>query len=100
MINEIKKMYPLVKEILEKYPVTRDNYHILLLEIWARQKPSLTDPDTPFRSGFAREFANGEFASVLSVTRARRKVQEEHPHLRGSTYKVRKVLANDVRDGI
>jgi hypothetical protein len=50
---------------------------------------------------FLTTYCNTELiASPDSITRARRKVQELHPELRGATYRERQKQAGVVRDSI
>jgi len=69
-------IYELVKDILTNYPATRDSDHKLVWSVWIKEgkviggKISLDDflATTP----------------IESITRARRKIQEEHPELQAS----------------
>src|ERR1700689_4937868 len=82
-----KKMYDLVRELLEEKPIRRDNDKLL---IWS----------VLYKLGFAnthnitfQDFLNRDFPAFESITRARRKVQQNHPELRASEYvqKLRKI---------
>lgn len=80
------KLYDRVKQILEIYPLTRDSDKHLIWEVWSRK-------------GFIVNGAISKWdflvaTSPESITRARRKVQEDHPELRGKTYQKRKEIAD------
>jgi hypothetical protein len=44
--------------------------------------------------------SSGNLTSFESISRARRKIQEQNPLLRGSTYKERKEMSENVRENI
>lgn len=99
MITAIKKMYPVVKELLGTYPATRDCDRKLLMKVWQHQYPYLDSMFVNF-SQFKNAFEGGNLANPSSVRRARAKVQEEHEELRGERYGKRKVLAKEVQTEI
>lgn len=77
------KIYDLVKEILTALPRTRNSDKQLLWEVW--------DYEVSQKSSYKKEsgyLARPDFivhcTSAESITRARRKVQELHPELRGN----------------
>ena len=70
-----------VQALLEQYPHLRDSDERLCANIWhSRIKSGLTASD------FLAEYASGKLPSSESITRCRRKVQEEFPQLRGENY--------------
>lgn len=99
MIERIKKVKDTVKDILIEYPKTRDNDHLLLLYVWTIQNPMLKDKSTLFIH-FAGELMRGKYAHFESISRVRRKLQENHPELRGDLYNARHTLSKKVRDNI
>lgn len=74
-MTKFKDVYEKVKGILETNPQARDSDAILIdnfyISYW-----SLALVLTKIRKG--------DWPSFESVTRARRKVQEQHPHLKGT----------------
>ena len=72
------KIYDLVKEALEKYPVTRNDDKKL---IWAVFHRLGYISDKVIKK---EDFLNAP--SCESITRARRKVQENHPELEANEY--------------
>lgn len=72
------KLYDLIKQTLEIYPISRDDDKELMWSVWEQ-------------SGWVRngvitksQFVSKKFPMCESVTRARRKVQELYPHLQAS----------------
>lgn len=70
------KLYDKVKEILESNPETRDSDNKLIWEVW--RYLDLTNGDMIDKWDFMKAPASE------SITRARRKIQELHPHLRAT----------------
>jgi hypothetical protein len=89
-----------VKQILTVLPEARDDDRLLIDSFWRYEKPLLFS----FQSGDAvmRAFVNGELSMPDDITRARRKVQEQYPELRGTKWrqKQRTAAEVDVRDNI
>jgi hypothetical protein len=75
-----------VEDILLKCPETRDNDRLLILRVWAKQKPEINE--TSFW-GFADQFLKGYFTDTESIRRTRQKLQELKPELRGETFYLR-----------
>tara|TARA_R110000803_G_scaffold84748_1_gene150999 strand:+ start:451 stop:750 length:300 start_codon:yes stop_codon:yes gene_type:complete len=98
MIKEINRMKPLVKRLLKDNPNARDNDNLLLLMVWAEQDNTLRRGKTFL--DFSVGMIAGKYAKFESVSRARRKAQEEDETLRGEYYLDRKELAEEVRTGI
>jgi hypothetical protein len=99
MINKIKNIKPKVEELLKTFPECRDDDNRLYLKLCSWIDPVLRHPNTSFKY-FGTQLLNGTLPILESVTRARRKLQEENPELRGESYKVRKVLAEEVKQEI
>ncbi len=83
---EITNNYEKIKRLLEIKPKYRDDYNALLSRVWydEMQNKSLSAID------FLHLLNNKQLSHPESIMRCRRKIQEEHPHLRGKTYKQRK----------
>jgi hypothetical protein len=100
-IKKIKKLEVIVEKLLLNYPDTRDNDKLLILKVWAYQNPNLRSNDFTFLN-FATSYLDGRYADTESITRARRKLQEKNPNLRGEKWysrheeeiKVRKEIVN------
>ena len=96
MINKIKNVQPLVKQLLEKYAELRDCDNRLYINFISIADPVLRNRATDFNY-FAKMMINGNYPPMESITRARRKVQEENPELRGKSYKGRKEEEKQVK---
>ena len=75
------KIYDLVKDILEKHEITRNSDKSLMFTAWNR---------LGYIENRSINYDNFSKAPTPeSITRARRKVQELHPHLQATSQKVR-----------
>ena len=72
------KVYDLVKKILEESESTRNNDRLLIWEVMRKTWKTNVTGDTISKEDFM------EAPSFESITRARRKVQEIHPHLQAN----------------
>lgn len=94
MLDKIISIMDRVKELLEKYPHLRDSDNKLVANIWNQEKQ---DTDA---FGFLQLYADGKITPADSITRARRKLQELHPELRGKKYDQRHREEKKVRKNI
>lgn len=90
----MKDYYELVKSIMEKYPDTRDD-DMRLYAIVVHQRTHLK-PSVPFYEAMYNH-SRYDLPSYESVTRARRKVQEQIESLRGKKYNDRKKRQEEYR---
>jgi hypothetical protein len=85
-----------VKAKLIKHPELRDSnerlYYHYLIDIQF-------NVNTPFKEAL-KAMEQREIPYLDSIGRASRKVQEEHPHLRGKLYKKRKEKEEEVKEEI
>lgn len=89
----IKDKYEWVKAKLIKHPELRDSnerlyYHYL--------NDIRFDVNMPFKEAL-KAMEKRKIPYLDSIGRASRKVQEEHPHLRGKSYKKRKEKEEEVK---
>lgn len=70
-----------VRHILLSNVDSRDNDNLLISLVW-RKRVS----DTPDTKDFLRKLSLGIYPSGETITRLRRKIQEETPELRGKKY--------------
>ena len=95
-MTEIFTIVDKVEEYLSKYKSLRDDDNRLMSNIWAEQ--------LRFKgkeiSDFLPMFANKELVSPESITRCRRKLQENNPQYRGTKWVHRKAAATVVRSKI
>lgn len=84
-MNQIKLI---VQRLLEEQLALRDNDNLLMSRIWKEQSNILN---------FFQRFESGKLHSPESIRRARQKLQEEFPHLRGELYEVRQKRQEKVK---
>tara|TARA_R100001244_G_scaffold125129_1_gene95092 strand:+ start:678 stop:989 length:312 start_codon:yes stop_codon:yes gene_type:complete len=84
-MNLPTKQLDLVKFILMRSPEARDNDNILLWIVWKKEYP-IIDIDI---EAFKELFLSKKLPSMESITRARRRVQEQNSNLRGLRYEKR-----------
>ena len=92
----ISSNYDKVKWFLENIPFTRDS-DMRLISIWWRNEATKQGLD---KGEFLKDFSEGKYTTPEAITRARRKIQEKYPLLRGKTYNKRQQLKEQVRDEI
>ena len=82
------KLEDIVKTILETFPETKENDHALIARYW-----QIELKNGPVRvesaKGLLELLHGGMLTKYSSISRARRKLQEEHTHLRGKSYNIR-----------
>lgn len=86
--NEIKKLQPKVEQLLRESQMYRDSDE----KLWARIiQDIVTIRELQNISGYhlLRLYVEGKLPTYDSVTRARRKIQEAFPELRGYKYEAR-----------
>ncbi len=92
----IKERYDWVKAKLTKHPELRDSnerlYYHYLIDIQF-------DINTPFKEAL-KAMEKREIPYLDAIGRASRKVQEDHPNLRGKFYKQRKGKEEEVKQEI
>jgi len=97
----IKANKELITSLLSRHPHLRDDDSKLLATVW---KIILQYDGTDIKviSGYdlLKEMANGQLPSTESVTRCRRKLQEENISLRGELWKKRHQEQVNVKDQI
>lgn len=79
----IKDYARFVEHVLREHPETRDDDHKLFVWVCTLVCPGIMKE--PFGKAFWYHMENG-MPSYESITRQRRKLQEQHPHLRGKKY--------------
>lgn len=72
-----------VYSILTDLPDSRDDDRILLSNIWLKESEGLDNKD------FFHHFLKGNLSNPETITRIRRKLQEQHVQLRGEKWDVR-----------
>lgn len=91
----MKTYYDQVREILIKYPSTRDD-DMKLYGVFMWQNQLISQSETFYQvCGSAKE---RQLPTYEGITRSRRKVQEREPELRGKRYADRKKEEEEYRD--
>jgi len=85
---------PSVKNLLTKFSSLRDSDRFLVAEFWKQELKALKTTD------LLMMLKAGKLTSYDSITRVRRKVQEENKNLRGKLYKERKAIGKQVKMNI
>jgi hypothetical protein len=85
---------PSVKNLLTKFSSLRDSDRLLVAELWKQELKALKTND------LLMMLKAGKLTSYDSITRVRRKVQEENKNLRGKLYKERKAIGKQVKMNI
>lgn len=98
ILTEIKSIKEKVKALLEKNPHLRDNDFKLISNYYFFEVgPSIKDMSA---MQFLEMFASGKLSHSESIRRARQKIQEDNPSLRGKSYNPRKDYSEEVRKEI
>ena len=99
MITKIKGLIPKVEDLLRKHKELRDDDNRLYICICMLSDKVLSTSGATFLH-FGTQLVKGAYPPLESITRARRKVQELNPELRGVNYGKRKNRAVEVQNGI
>lgn len=86
----------MVKALLTRYTDLRDSDEMLVAWIWKTQVDQMNYPQLS-ADKFLQMMAKGMFPSSETITRTRRKVQEENPELRGKKYYDRQAKQEQVK---
>jgi len=85
-----KKVYKLAEKVeilLTKYPTLRDDDKLLVTKLWDIELQRLDiNPKTSTVSMFLSLYQQGKLSNAELIGRARRKVQELNPELRGENW--------------
>ena len=86
----------IVKELLINKPHLRDNDNMLICAYWWRElKRRKINPNEMNGLEFMQLFANNKLTNLKTIERMRRKLQQEHPELRGKLYIARKGIIQE-----
>ena len=90
------KTKDIVKNLLVQKSHLRDSDPKLIATYWFNElKKKNIDPSEINGLEFMKMFADSKLTNIKTIERMRRKLQEEHPELRGKLYKVRKETIQD-----
>ena len=97
----IKEKAQKVKDILIKYPQTQDSDSELIALFWWEELANNSQGiDRDNFKIFLRCFREGALTMPDTITRVRRKLQEEIPSLRGANYEKRHAATKIVKEEI
>ena len=82
-----------VFDLLTRFPHLRDSDEKLCSNIWHSRIASGISAHE-----FLAIYADGKLPSSESITRCRRKIQEEHPELRGQFYQERQAKQEPIKE--
>lgn len=101
VITKLNSTKDIVRNLLERWQHYRDDDNKIISHIW-RTELMLLDKDAKKISAydFLVMYAKGELTPADYITRARRKIQEQNPELRGSKWKERHEEEKEVRQNI
>ena len=90
------KTKEIVLTLLETKPSLRDNDNSLCTHIWFRELQKMgLDPYNIPTTEFLKLYAKNKITLAPSIKRARAKIQEETPEMRGRKYFIRKGVAQE-----
>ena len=87
--RKLREAERIVTELLTEKPITRDDDRLLVWLFWRKQFERI---DGYTLEMFRSAFLGGMLSAPETITRARRKVQEKRPDLRGISYQNRTEL--------
>ena len=94
--DQIMKTKEIVLNLIEENPSLRDNDQRLCTHIWFREVEKMgLDPYNLPTTEFLKLYAKNKITLAPSIKRARAKIQEETPSLRGNKYFIRKGVAEE-----
>ena len=97
MLKQLIKVQDHVKFLLEAYPKLRDNDVRLVATYYYNNIANINQMSA---IDFLEVMVNGNLPSPDTITRARRKIQEKHPELRGAKYEEKQKLELEFRQNI
>lgn len=92
-MKQMRKVKPLVTDVLKNNYQARDNDALLLIDVWHKQINKINS-----YSHFKALLIKGKLSVPETITRTRRALQEKHEDLRGDMYDVRKHQEKEVRN--
>jgi len=100
-LKEYKGLQEVVKTFLEKREDLRDSDPKLIANVWRKEVERLNGKDSLSNMSaydfFAFYLVAEKISSADSITRARRKIQQDNAELRGNNYKERQAQEKEFR---
>lgn len=97
-MEDNKGLNQIIVDLLDEYPPLRDDDQRLIINVWAKQYQGDLNKQVSMKEVFS--IILKDFARAESITRIRRKLQEEFPQFRGKTWNDRHAKAIEVRNQI
>ena len=97
MKRKITKLVDRVTRLLTVKSDLRDNDRRLICNIWWK---SISNPELLMFKDFIKLYIKGDVPESDSITRCRRKVQEENKNLRGESWDLRHGLEDEIKNEI
>jgi len=98
--NSLEKNMDKVKHLLIKYHKLRDNDNKLIANFWFYEIGNEKTFHEITAIQFLNMFSQGQLTSPETITRCRRKIQEQSPKLRGEKYILRHEQEKETRNNI
>ena len=96
-----KTLLKTIRTILDENPETRDDERLLHCEVWWSEFKSIHPTNPRHEAGdFWSQYRLGRLTAPSSISRARRKLQEEDKTLRGESWYKRKGRAEEFKQDI
>jgi hypothetical protein len=101
-LKQYKGLQEVVKTFLEKREDLRDSDPKLIANVWRKEIETLAQKEGALEDMSALVFlayylVPEKISSSDSITRARRKIQQDNEHLRGNNYKERQAQEKEFR---
>lgn len=88
-MSKLKKLKPIVSELLKSNSLLKDNDMLLCARVWTKELRAMAlDPDTMDLYSFMTILINSQISNPESITRVRRKLQQDNWSEYGGTKKV------------
>jgi altronate dehydratase len=100
MLKKINAIHDLVKHYLTINPKHRDNDNSLIATIWAKECGGMSTVTNISAYEFLKLFADRKLTNPETIRRARQRIQQEYPELRGETYLERQQESKYVKQNI
>lgn len=98
--ENLEDVKSIVEGLLIKNPNTRDSDNLLVATYYFYEVGGKDVLQNQSAYDFLKKMSAGSLTSFESISRARRKIQEQNPLLRGKNYKQRKESSEKIRENI
>lgn len=100
VVSKLNSIKTKVISLLESNAHYRDNDEALVARIWYNEISHISISSSEPLIDFFKAYAQGKLTTADVITRARRKAQEEIPHLRGTKWNERHKESEEVKKEI